>query len=175
MKRLFFAVDVSASDKQAIANWRDKQLALPFKAIVADNFHITLAFLGRTTTDQQQQLMIVANELAQHISGINEQTLQLRHTGLFKKPQVLYLGLATCPSWLTTLAQNLSKAAIAQGLSQENRRYCPHLSIYRKATSINQTIAIDLSIQITSFSLYQSKPSDHGVIYQPIKTYSLIK
>jgi len=97
-KRLFFALDISKKDKDSIANWRDQTLKLPYKAITQDNFHITLAFLGNTTSEQQQHLTNQATKLAQQIVINAPNILQLNHTGLFKKPKVFYLGLSTCPS-----------------------------------------------------------------------------
>ncbi len=179
MKRLFFALDIAANDKQSIAQWRDQQLKQPFKAIASDNFHITLAFLGNTTSEQQQQLTNHASKLTQQMSPIKDQTLRLDHLGLFKKPKVMYLGLQMCPSWLSELANKLSQAAIALGLFQENRSYCPHLSIYRKAHAIDDNtlntsiINKNITLKINSFSLYQSISSEHGVIYTPIHTWQL--
>ena len=172
-KRLFFALDISANDKQTIAYWRDQTLKLPFKAITKNNFHITLAFLGNTNAEQQQKLINGANILARPITANKNNELQLDHIGLFKKPKVMYLGLHTCPNWLHDLANNLSKAALAVDLHQENRPYCPHLSIYRKATPITHHYAVNFSLVIKSFSLYQSISQKTGVTYCPINTWQL--
>jgi len=171
MKRLFFALDIADNDKKIIAHWRDNKLNLPFKAITKDNFHITLAFLGNTTSQQQQHLIEHATKLAQQIAPLNYHDLQLDHLGLFKKPKVMYLGLTTCPNWLSALATSLSDAAITEGLFQENRPYCPHLSIYRKATANTQNASLKRSINVNSFSLYESIPRENGVSYCPIKTW----
>jgi len=172
-KRLFFALDISKKDKDAIAHWRDQALKLPYKAIAQDNFHITLAFLGNTTSEQQQHLTNHATELAQQIVINAPNILQLNHTGLFKKPKVFYLGLSTCPNWLNELATDLSDAAIAEGLFQENRPYCPHLSLYRKATEQTKLPSLKRLINVNSFSLYESISTDHGVSYCPIKSWQL--
>jgi 2'-5' RNA ligase len=179
MNRLFFALDIAASDKQTIAHWRDNKFKQAFKAIPSDNFHITLAFLGNTSSEQQQQLISDANKFAKLIYPINKPQLLLTHLGLFKKPKVMYLGLQTCPCWLNDLANNLSQAAINIGLFQENRAYCPHLSIYRKASAIdNNSLEIamtgkNMPLKIKSFSLYQSISSEQGVVYTPINTWKL--
>ncbi|MBL4909906.1 MAG: RNA 2',3'-cyclic phosphodiesterase [Alteromonadaceae bacterium] len=184
MKRLFFALDITNNDKQLLTHWRDKALNLPFKTITTENFHITLAFLGNTSSVQQQQLTDSANKFSQQISPITSPILQLNHVGLFKKPKVMYLGLQTCPDWLNDLANNLSQAAIKIGLLQEKRAYCPHLSIYRKAHAMDDgSLNIGMSdiemsdkkiiIKINSFSLYRSVSSEQGVIYTPITTWKL--
>jgi 2'-5' RNA ligase len=176
-KRLFFALDINEQDKALVAQWRTRYLSMPFKAIAHRNFHITLAFLGNTSNIQQHQLSEKATTLAQQISPIaaNESYLTLNSLGLFKKPKVLYLGLQHCPLWLSTLAQQLSQTASKIGLFQENRPYCPHLSIYRKATHVNDSLLVAIGLQVQSFSLYESISSEQGVVYTPIKTWRLIR
>jgi len=175
MNRLFFALDISSSEKQTIAHWRDNQLKLPFKAIPANNFHVTLAFLGQVNAQQQQNLVASAAQVSKQLFPLINTKLVFEHLGLFNKPKVFYLGLSHCPNWLEKLAKGLSGTAIKEGLFQENRPYCPHLSIYRKAVKTTSIHSLNISIEINSFSLYQSQSSEQGVIYQPIKTYPLIK
>lgn len=55
-KRMFLALDVSSADKATLALWRSQNLALPFKIIEPNNFHVTLAFLGLLTNNQQTNL-----------------------------------------------------------------------------------------------------------------------
>jgi len=177
--RLFFAVDIFPNDKKIIANWRERKLNLPFKAVTMDNFHITLAFLGDVTMQQQAQLSNKADEITQQILPLytsfveEEKPIVLNHLGLFQKPKVLYLGLKVCPNWLKKLAENLSEQAKLIGLYQEDRPYLPHLSIYRKANEITTDRQPNIPINIKSFSLYQSYPTDYGVSYCPIKTWKL--
>ncbi len=173
MKRLFFALDISAHDKQLIANWRDQQLPRPYNAINPQNFHITLCFLGNVNQSQQNLLITTANEFKPQITLNNETELLLDHCGLFKKPKVLYLGLKNCPNWLALLADSLSAESKTLGLFQEDRPYLPHLSIYRKAMQVSVPFAIKLPFTVNSFSLYQSITSEHGVNYQAIKTWQL--
>lgn len=178
-KRLFFALDILPSDKILIANWRDLKLDLPFKAVAIDNFHITLAFLGHVTVQQQTQLTNKADEIAQHIIPIftacskKDKILLIEQIGLFKKPKVLYLGFKVCPNWLNQLAESLVEEAKLIGLFQEDRSYLPHLSIYRKANDITKGLQLNIPIEIKSFSLYHSSSTEHGVSYCPIKTWQL--
>jgi RNA 2',3'-cyclic 3'-phosphodiesterase len=173
MKRLFFALDISTENKQLIANWREQQLALPYKTIDVNNFHITLCFLGNSTAEQQALLITKANKLIPHIANKSETSLLLDHYGLFKKPKVFYLGLQYCPVWLTQLAANFSLYAQEIGFFQEQRPYRAHLSIYRKASELKQPIPVNFIIDVKSFSLYQSLSTSHGVSYQPLKTWPL--
>ncbi|WP_440874931.1 RNA 2',3'-cyclic phosphodiesterase [Thalassotalea sp. PLHSN55] len=178
LSRLFFALDINDNDKEMIANWRD-QLDLPFKAIAPENFHITLAFLGNVNAKQQQELLLKAQTANQQLTNNllfkkQDCRLTLSKLALFKEPNVLYLGLKECPCWLSQLATCLSVAAVVEGVFQEPRPYLPHLSVFRKATTLSgKSISFDQEITVNSFSLYQSISSDTGVRYQPIKQWQL--
>jgi 2'-5' RNA ligase len=174
--RTFFALDINATDKTKIAFYRAQYLSLPFQLIDKKNFHITLSFLGATTPEQQQALMLFAADISAQLQDISPDILLLDHCGLFKKPKVFYLGLYQQPTWLQTLAQALIDYAKNLNIPQENRPYCPHLSIYRKAilsAPATKKLAPPLPITISSFSLYQSISTLSGVVYQPINTWSL--
>ncbi len=175
MTRLFFALDINPQDKRAIATWRQHYLALPYKAIAEENFHITLAFLGEVSTWQQQALIEHAGKLAHHIKVAQNNVLHLTHCGLFKKPQVLFLGLTDTPMWLKSLAAQLSEKAIQLGISQEQRPYCPHISLYRKAKTPESHLSCNLTLEINSFSLYQSISTANGVQYRALSTWLLTK
>lgn len=172
MPRLFFALDITPQDKAKIAQWRAQYLSLPFKAINSDNFHITLAFLGNINIQQQQALTLFADQIATHLS-IKEKSLLLDHCGLFKKPQVLYLGISQPPLWLISLANSLSQQAVKLAIFQEKRNYCPHLSLYRKAKNLPYHSINSFSITLNTFSLYLSSSTPDGVRYKALKTWSL--
>ena len=59
---MFLALDITESDKAKLAQWRNQQLTLPFKAVNPDNFHITLAFLGLINSAQQTRLTQAINQ-----------------------------------------------------------------------------------------------------------------
>jgi len=172
LRKLFFAIDISDKDKAMLTQWRNNNLVLPYQAISTDNFHITLAFLGKINSQQQQSLILFADEINKKIS-VDKRRLVIDHYGLFKKPKVLYLGLNTVPIWLSELAKQLSEKAIQLDIFQESRPYCPHLSIYRKAKNLTAYLPCELTLTINSFSLYQSISSSKGVKYSPLKTWLL--
>lgn len=169
-QRLFFALDINESDKQAIAQWREQYLPLSCKPIAKENFHITLAFLGHCTASQQQALIAAADKISHSIKASCIEPLNLQTLGYFKKPQVLYLSLARCPNWLTLLATSLSNIAHAQSAFPDHSAYRPHLSLFRKAKALpKNTFCLNRSITVKSFSLYLSESTNNGVFYTPIK------
>jgi len=187
-KRMFLALDISDTDKIKIAYWREQHLSLPFKAIRAQNFHITLAFLGLIDEAQQvnleklisQQHHAIQQQLQAFLQHNKTLSLALSQTGYFKKAQVLHLMPTTCPDWLLYLNNLIINLSINCNITLENRTYQPHLSLYRKAKftlplsfeSI-QKITIKQQLSITSFSLYHSYSTAFGVRYEPVQRWKI--
>lgn len=185
MKRLFFALDINDEDKKAIIHWRQKHLdnVMPIKHSVAEsNLHITLAFLGTVNQNQQDIFIEYCNDIfhpliPEYINELSAKTsfeLSLNTLQLFKKPKVLYLGFNSFPSTLTSFAEGLSTKAKKQGLFQENRSYCPHISIARKIKALTITPSLNIPLKVSSFSLYHSQSTTHGVVYSPLNAWSLV-
>lgn len=189
MKRLFFALDISDKDKKTIIQWRQKHLdnIMPINHPVAEgNLHITLAFLGTVNQNQQEVFTEYCDEIFHPIipeynnelSANTSFELSLNTLQLFKKPKVLHLSFNSFPKPLTSLAENLSAKAKQQGLFQESRSYCPHVSIARKVKELTVNPSLNMSLNIplkvTSFSLYHSQSTPQGVVYLPQNTWSLV-
>lgn len=174
MNRYFFALELSSATQALLANWRDQELLLPYKAVPAQNLHITLAFLGALTDQQKHQLIAAVSQIKSSLAKQTNYTLKLNRLNYFKKPKVLYITNNEIPPWLTILATALSQQAIALGLFQEKRPYLPHITLYRKATALpNNLPQGDIDISVDSFSLFQSLTSKTGVSYQAIKRWYL--
>ena len=187
-KRMFLALDISATDKAKIAQWRAQHLPLPFKVIDAQNFHITLAFLGLVNEDQQanlaqlisQQHNFIQPQLKPLVDQNKTLPLLLSKVGYFKQPQVLHLMPVTCPDWLIYLNNAVVQLSLNVNITLENRVYQPHLSLYRKAKFLlperykkTQQTKVKQHLDIASFSLYHSYLTEIGVRYQRIKTWTL--
>lgn len=180
MNRLFFALDIIDTDKQKLANWREQQLNLPFKAVPQANFHVTLAFIGAVTDEQKKILMTEAGQISrqlhckikQKVKTSSSKTLSFDHCELFKKSKVLFLGTSSSPQWLNLLAEHLGACAKNMGLFQENRPYQPHITMYRKASGEQlKHLKKNIIFEIKSFSLYQSISTETGVCYKPVETW----
>lgn len=189
MKRLFFALDISDKDKKAIIHWRQKHLdnIMPISHPVAEsNLHITLAFLGTVNQNQQDIFTEYCDEIFHSPISKNYNAMQIKTDfelslntlQLFKKPKVLHLSFNSFPNLLTSLAESLSEKAKRQGLFQESRSYCPHVSIARKVKelTVNSSLnkSLNIPLKVTSFSLYHSQSTPQGVVYLPQNTWSLV-
>lgn len=186
-KRMFLALDVSSADKATLALWRSQNLALPFKIIEPNNFHVTLAFLGLLTNNQQTNLQELINQhhndIQQHLKLLlpeQSYSLQLSKIGYFKKAQVLHLLPEHSPNWLMYLNTTLVELSLSSNITLEQKRYQPHLSLYRKVKPalidtdfIIENTAIKHAMCTKSFSLYHSYSTDSCVKYFPVKTWKL--
>ena len=173
MARYFFALDITASDKQRIELTREdwlEQISM-YKLMPKNNFHLTLAFLGDITDEQKAALFIEADNISNAIAPISSGHLTVNHLGLFTKPQVLYLGVSNTPEWLLNLANGLKKTAVSLGIFQEDRPYTPHVSIARKAKKLPIIDQVNITIDVKSFSYYESISTKESVIYVPLKQW----
>ena len=184
---MFFALDISSTDKAILTLWRSQNLTLPFKAIEPSNFHVTLAFLGLLENNQQAGVEALVNQqhddIQQHLRLLvakPEFSLHLSTVGYFKKAQVLHLMPENCPNWLMYLNTAIVELSLRCNIALEQKRYQPHLSIYRKVKStlidtdhIIESTALKHPICIKSFSLYHSYSTESGVKYLPVKTWQL--
>ncbi len=185
---MFLALDISADDKVKIAQWRERYLNLPFKAVTEQNFHITLVFLGLLDNAQQVNLSKLLSQqhgnIQYQITSLSAQSsslsLVLSQLDYFSKAQVLHLKPTSCPDWLGYLNKTLLKLCRCCHIKIESRAYQPHLSLYRKAKlpspsylkKLNQGV-IEQKLNINSFSLYHSYSTPQGVRYQSAQRWKL--
>lgn len=175
MKRLFFALDINKTARDNITQWRHNNLTNIGVPIVANNLHITLAFLGHVPIEKQTFLTDTCSALVAKITVNQPIKVTIDSIGLFKKPKVIYLGFSSFNNQLVQLANSLSERAAALDIFQERRPYLPHISIIRKAKQSPTIPAPALPLTIKSMSLYHSKSSADGVTYLPIHTWSLVQ
>ncbi|WDE10982.1 RNA 2',3'-cyclic phosphodiesterase [Thalassomonas haliotis] len=176
MNRYFFALNLSHKCKRQLVRWRETELALPCRPVAEDNLHITLAFLGQLTDEQKHQLLSGAEVVAASLKNKAITPLNFDRLGYFKRPKVMYLANKQIPDWQNKLAAGLAKLAQQTGLTQEDRRYLSHITLYRKVNALPGTLPLaNVLIPIDSFSLFQSLSTETGVRYQAVKSWRLTR
>jgi len=167
--RLFLALDIDQQDKSAIDTWRSEFISTTAKAVPAENFHITLSFIGQREEEELEALVCdINNRLSSITKSQNQENITLTTLGLFKKPKVLYLSIAALPSWLDELATALLPLS-----STPERLYHPHLTLYRKANLVPDCQSFNYTLAVKSFSLYHSISGNDDVKYLPLRTWTL--
>ena len=183
--RSFIGLDLSPSDKLALAEWREKALPSvsakrpegllpnqksPPVAVPPENYHITLAFLGDITHRQHDELLSVLDELTAEPFDV-----ELDITGHWEGPKILFAAPSAPEKPLMKLAKEIRKAARACGISVESREYRPHVTLVRKATSDVPPPLLPPSVKFhcQDFHFFESVSTPSGVRYPIRHSWSL--
>lgn len=156
MPRYFIGLDLDPTSKLVIQDWREKRLhGLPDKPVPAENYHLTLSFLGDLTPRQYEMTVAKLQDIA-----VKSFQCQVSHIGAFIKPQILYLGVNDNPN-LLQLAEQCRNINAAVGVKQHHSQYIPHITITRKhKNAVPLTIeAPVLNLKFSQFHLFESVSS----------------
>lgn len=132
MKRLFIGIKINPNKKlldfyfNLKASLKDEKI----KWVPAENFHITLKFLGDTSPSLIPQIVDSLNLI---IKDFQKFTLEINGLGCFKKHRrtnVIWLGLKNT-QLLETLAKKVDEAMLQYGFERETRALKAHLTLGR--------------------------------------------
>jgi 2'-5' RNA ligase len=169
--RAFLGLEPSPQTKLAIQAWRNKALPTFEHPVAAANFHITLAFLGQISTQQQDKLEELINNLAD-ISAFN---VELDIVGYWPKPKALWLGCNNTTKQHQQLVNKLNTCAQQAGISLQKRPYQAHLTLVRKCTANPPAPLLppNFGWQSQTFHLFESVSSPYGIVYPIRNTWKL--
>ncbi len=168
--RLFFALWPEAGIRQAIYKAsRDALAAADGKAVPAENFHMTLVFLGGVAAEALGLVKSIAASV--HTDPFR---LELDRYGYWKEPQVLWCGASRVSAAAATLAASLRERLTAAGFKPDPKPFVPHVTLARK---VHRTAALGgfgpLGWDAKDFALVSSVTGDTGSEYFPLATYAL--
>ena len=140
-KRLFLGFSIPANQTELLTALQQQltpHLNPDAKAIAAENFHLTLLFLGGFPTAQLSQLLAAIDTL--RLALFNQTLTKLC---FWPRPKILCLKGEACPN-LADLAEQVS-TQLAPLIHNQARNplikehcYTPHISLFRKVTRFNQ-------------------------------------
>jgi len=179
-RRLFMAVALDDETRHALASFVSAPgaPAIPGRRVPPPNWHLTLRFLGRSSTVQQEMLLA-------HLDQALERrpfTVRFGGLGAFPYPQkatVVWLSIAHGGEELEGLAVGCERAAVAAGYDPEERPYHPHLSLarVRPAQDLSDLIAqyppFPGRLRVDSLVLYESVTGSSGARYSELERISL--
>jgi 2'-5' RNA ligase len=176
-KRIFLALWPDEATRQQLFDAQKKLKLDPelspvlqsARAVIPDNLHITLHFIGSVSPEVLQELEVCLDEVRCQSFEIAVNT-----SGCFPKPRVFWLGLKHIPPELNELEQQT--AACVQQCVEGYRRipYRPHITLYRKAkTSLELDGLAEINWRVKSFALVESKTYPEGVQYHVLKQWLL--
>src|SRR5215207_3315938 len=127
--RLFIGVPLAEEARREIEAWLRRALpeGVPGRPVPPANWHLTLRFLGASTT---QQFAIIRERLRSAALG---PAFAVRFGGLgaFSRPRsarVMWIGITQGAERLRELAAVAEDAARAAGFAPEEKRFTPHLT-----------------------------------------------
>lgn len=163
--RCFLGLDLSPSDKLAVANWREKALPRHRAQVPVANFHVTSVFLGQISDPQLDQLCRQMDTLEHAPVDVH-----LDQLGYWSKPKVLYLGSSHPCEQAASLAIVLEGFATVAQIPIQRRPYIPHVTLVRKQTEPVPAplFPADIACRFDTVHLFESVSGKHGVHY-PIR------
>lgn len=172
-KRCFLALPIPTRSQKQLETWRAQHLPPEMgRPVPAENFHLTLAFLGQCNHKQRQSLCKTIDQWAnqQQPKGFE---LIFNRLGWFPKANVLWLAPTDFPAPFVTLATEIRAICHRQGLIQLDD-YRPHVTLIRKAPAPSQILSpIRISVSCEQWGLYESISTQNGVEYQVLRSWPL--
>lgn len=178
--RLFLAVSVP----QGHLDWVGRQVAgladrwPDARWIPGENQHVTLKFLGATSTDLLDPVASACREAAKaQTAG----SVSLEGLGVFpsaKRARVLWIGLHDPGRLLASVAGALDGRLRPLGFQPEKRAFSPHLTIarFKSPTPVGELPPLSASpglFQVAEFGLWRSDLSPKGARYECLRSFEL--
>jgi 2'-5' RNA ligase len=178
---MFLAVALDDETRYALAARLDVALdgrRLPGKLAPAENWHVTLRFLGNTTTVQAEQI------LAHLDDHLDVEPFRVRFGGLGAFPRelkasVLWLGLDGDLGALETVAAECEQASQRAGSEPEGRPFHAHLTLSRIRPPLDVRGLIDdieplrVAMMVREVTLYRSILGRGPARYEVVGSVSL--
>lgn len=130
--RLFYGLSLpDPVREEAKMRAQDAARVIPGRYVPAENYHVTLAFLGEVPPERMEEASSV---LARTLSGFPAPRLSLGGVSFFGRAQnaILVLRVLSRPS-LQPLHDALLKSLAAQGLPFDPGPFSPHITLARHA------------------------------------------
>jgi 2'-5' RNA ligase len=107
------------------------------RAVPAENFHLTLAFLGAVPLLRFEALCQVAAQFAQGFdAGELPLAVTLDIVEYWRKPQILCATASETPPVAITLAERLQATLTAQGFAPDLKPFRVHVTLARKVRRV---------------------------------------
>lgn len=168
-ERYFFGVFVPKELHSALEIMQKKLVGKWWKATPADQFHVTLLYLGGTNKQSLEKASLQANAISKTLAPF---TAKLRGTGFFPNeggPRVWFVKAES--EIFTALHEALrDKLEIVP-----EEKFKSHVTLARKkgASPRPAPIVLDLEWQITEFTLVKSVLTKEGPNYTILEQYQL--
>ncbi|MGE8153089.1 RNA 2',3'-cyclic phosphodiesterase [Pseudomonas vancouverensis] len=168
-KRLFFALGCGAELRRDIGQWRSALQLRSGRPVPADNFHLTLLFLGAVDIARIADLCTAAGKVRTPGKRV---TVVLDRLDVWRRAGVLVLGAEEAPAALLRLVYELEQAMLPFGVQDKPKEYRPHLTLARDywAPVPESPTAPEFFLRAERFTLFES----HKGRYRALAEWPLI-
>jgi len=171
-KRLFLGIALNKHQTQQLTELQGN-FDSDVRLVPAENFHMTLVFLGLIDADTEQQL-------GQQISLMKKPKFNLTLDSLvhWAKPRILCLTGQSDDPALSLLAKNCSALLSQHELVEDKHPFTPHITLARKAKHLPENMPSSVSVKPllltpTTIHLFHSQSTVDGVKYQILRSWDL--
>jgi 2'-5' RNA ligase len=184
--RLFVALNLPKKERERIhrAARPLREHELPVRWVPADNYHLTLKFLGEV---RPERVDLIAKVLVRVAAGCAPFPANFGGFGAFptiRRPRVLWLGVEPTPA-LRCLKQDVEWALADLGFERETRAFHPHLTLgrvdrddeagtFRGLDELVAEMSYSGSVPVRSVELMRSQTNTVGAQYSVVSTYPLV-
>lgn len=155
VKRLFFALSCAAEQRRAIAQWRSALELRSGRAVPAENFHLTLLFLGAVGVAQIAAICTAAAKV--RVPGVVLR-VALDRLDVWRRAGVLVLASEQAPPELLRLVYALEQAMLPFALEDCSKEFRPHLTLMRdyRAPAPESATPPEFFLRADHFTLFES-------------------
>jgi 2'-5' RNA ligase len=169
LKRLFFALPCAEAQRRAIAQWRSALELSSGRPVPAENFHLTLMFLGSVAVTQIPGICAAAAGVRTPGGSL---TVALDRLDVWHRAGVLLLAPAQAPLVLRQLIYALQQALLPLGFVEAPREFRPHLTLMRdyRAPIPESNTPPNFHLSARHFTLFES----HKGHYRSLAEWPLV-
>ncbi|WP_095149189.1 RNA 2',3'-cyclic phosphodiesterase [Pseudomonas sp. Irchel s3a18] len=164
-KRLFFALPCALAQRRAIAQWRSALGQSLGRPVPAENFHLTLMFLGAVPV---RQIPAICSAAAAVRPPGEPLRVALDRLDVWRRAGILLLAPEQASRPLLELVYALQQAMLPLGLEDAPREFRPHLTLMRdyRASVPESATAPDFQLSARHFVLFESHKGRYRALAQ---------
>jgi 2'-5' RNA ligase len=168
-KRLFFALNCPLEQRKAVAQWRSALQLRSGRTVPAENFHLTLMFLGSVGVAQIAEVCTAAAKV--RVPGVPLQ-VTLDRLDAWRRAGVLVLASEQAPAELLRLVYALEQAMLPFGFEESSKEFRPHLTLMRdyRVPVPESATPPEFVLRANHFTLYES----HKGRYRALAEWPLV-
>lgn len=180
-RRMFVAVRVPPLPRLHHVAEELRGMGTALRVVPSKNWHLTLKFLGDTTTEQADRVVVLLGQIA---AATRPVSLRIAGTGVFphpRRPKVVWAGVEPRDA-LDGLVAELETGCDLLGFARETRTWQPHLTLaYVKHrppdeldTLLQRTAMTHFGeIEVRELELVESMLTPDGPVYTTIASAML--